>query len=160
MIILILIIIIFLITKNFEYFNQDPYKNYISEEKLQDQTYLTFLENVYTEFKDKTKSIDKLTDQTENDILSPVYKKWDENTPNKPAYKKDFNKKGDVSIDCTALSNHLCQFTDPNFYIPSDRVYSPPPWLLKTYKNLEYPKQVNLKCFNQNSSCCKKSLNI
>lgn len=158
MIILILIIIIFLITKKFEYFNQDPYKNYISEEKLQDQTYLTFLENVYTEFKDKTKSIDKLTDQTENDILSPIYKKWDTNTPNKLIYKKEINKKGELSLDCTALSNHLCQFTDPNFYLSSDRVYAPPPWLLKSYKDLEYLKQTNLNCFNQNFACCKKSL--
>lgn len=156
----IVIIFIILFKKSYESFYQDPYKNYIVDGTLPQQRYLTFLENMYSEFKNKTKNIDKLTDTIENEILFPVYKKWDENTPDKPMYKKEFNKKGDVSIDCTALSNHLCQFTDPNFYIPSDRVYAPPPWLLKSYKNLEYPKQTNLKCFNQNSSCCKKSLNI
>ena len=113
---------------------------------------------MYSEFKKKTKTIDKLTDDIENEILSPVYKKWDENTPNKNIYKREFNKKGELSIDCTALSNHLCQFTDPNFYIPSDRVYAPPPWLIKSYKDLEYLKQTNLKCFNENFACCKKSL--
>lgn len=157
-VILFIVILIIIFTKSYESFNQDPYKIYISDEKLQDQEYLTFLENVYSEFKNKTKSIDKLTDQTENDILSPVYKKWDENTPNKTIYKKEINKKGELSIDCTALSNHLCQFTDPNFYLSSDRVYAPPPWLLKSYKNLEYLKQTNLNCFNQNFACCKKSL--
>lgn len=160
MIIIIIFIVIFILifTQKYESFNQDPYKTYIFDEKLQQQPYLTFLDNMYTEFKNKTKTIDKLTDNVENDILFQVYKKWDDNTPDKTLYKKDFNKKGDISIDCTALSNNLCQFTDPNFYIPSDRTYAPPPWLLKSYKNLQYPKQTNLKCFNQNSSCCKKSL--
>lgn len=156
-IILFIVIVILLSKKTSESF-QDTYKTYIIDEKLPQQRYLTFLENMYSEFKNKTKNIDKLNDSIENNILFPVYKKWDENTPNKPIYKKEINKNGDISIDCTALSNHLCEFTDPNFYIPSNRVYAPPPWLLKTYKDLEYPKQVNLKCFNQNSSCCKKSL--
>lgn len=154
----IILILIILFTKNYESFTQDRYKNYIFDEKLKPQEYLTFLENVYSEFKKKTKNIDKLTDNIENEILSPIYKKWDENTPNKTIYKKEINKKGEPSIDCTALSNHLCQFTDPNFYIPSDRVYAPPPWLIKSYKDLEYLKQTNLKCFNQNFACCKKSL--
>lgn len=156
-IIIFIVIIILLFKKTSESF-QDTYKTYIIDEKLPQQRYLTFLENMYSEFKNKTKNIDKLNDSIENSILFPVYKKWDENTPDKKNYKKEINKKGDISIDCTALSNHLCEFTDPNFYIPSNRVYAPPPWLLKTYKDLEYPKQVNLKCFNQNSSCCKKSL--
>lgn len=159
-ILFIIIILIILFKKSYESFYQDPYKSYVLDEKLPQQRYLTFLENIYSEFKNKTKNFDKLTDTMENWILFPVYKKWDEKTPDKLPYKKEFNKKGDISIDCTALSNHLCQFTDPNFYIPSDRVYAPPPWLLKSYKDLEYPKQTNLKCFNQNSSCCKKSLNI
>lgn len=157
-ILFIVIILIILFTKSYESFNQDQYKSYVFDEKLKSQEYLSFLENVYSEFKKKTKTIDKLTDDIENDILSPIYKKWDENTPNKTIYKKELNKKGELSIDCTALSNHLCQYTDPNFYISSDRVYAPPPWLIKSYKDLEYPKQTNLKCFNENFACCKKSL--
>lgn len=154
-ILLLIIIVILLFANNYENFNQDFYKSYKIDKQLKRQEYLTFLDDTYNEFKTKTKNIDKLTDSVQKDILFPVYKKWDETTPKKLSY---INKQNDKSIDCVGLSNYLCQFTDPNFYISSDKVYAPPPWLINSYKDIDYSKQTNLKCFNENLSCCKKSL--
>lgn len=127
----------FFFYKKQESFRIDPYKQYQIDNKLSDQTYLNFLQKVYDQFKIVTKKncSPKLTDEMKNEILNPVY-----NAKNKN--------------DCVNISQQLCEFTDPNFYISSDKSYLPPPWLIKSFKNIEYPKQTNLHCFNENMNCC------
>jgi len=161
-IIFVLVIALLLIlTKSHETFQQNKYDNYqIPEKDLKQQRYLSFLDDTYKQLKQTTKNLKscvtkELNDEMKKEILQPVYKKWDEMTPEKMGFKKEVDKKTNVAIDCVGLSDYLCQFTDSNFYLSSDRVFLPPPWTLKSYKDIDYSKQTNLKCFNENLNCCK-----
>lgn len=143
----------------------NKYDQFKFPHEINGQKYLTFLNDINESFKQKIKNTTELNaercsgqgsnieldENTQREILQPVYKKWAQKFP------KYFNKTSDA-LDCVSISDNLCQFTDPNFYLSSDRVYAPPPWTIKSYKDIEYSKQTNLKCFNENLSCCKKSL--
>ncbi len=47
-----------------------------------------------------------------------------------------------------------CSYTSPYMYI-SNSITFPPPWLIKSYKNLPLPQSTNLQCYN--NSLCKSS---
>lgn len=152
--IIILIIIWNLIP--IETFTQDPYKEFTiettllantsSDKSTGKQVHLNYLNDVLTNFKKKDiRCSDKLTDLIQKDILLPVYNK----------YQKEFNNNTD--LDCLGLANYLCQFTDPNFYISSDKSFLPPPWQIKTFQSITYPKQTNLQCFKDHFNCCKQA---
>lgn len=65
---------------------------------------------------------------------------------------KDFQK---IDKKCVENTIKICETTNPFSYI-SDSKYFPAPWLIKSYQHIDYPKHVNMSCFNIFSNCCKK----
>lgn len=136
------------------------------------QKYLQFLGNINDKFKSampKTGAFrgscdDKINEQIQKGILEDVFNKQDiefgKKQTDKPiVYKKEKSKKNPIkSYDCVGVSNDLCETTNPYFYL-SDSSHFPPPWTVSTYKNMDYPKNTNLNCFNKTFDCCKSSLN-
>jgi hypothetical protein len=69
--------------------------------------------------------------------------------------KKDLNtnKKNLKKHKCIENSLKICELSNPYSYI-SNSNYFPAPWLIKSYKNTDYPKNINMHCFNIVSNCC------
>lgn len=59
-----------------------------------------------------------------------------------------------INKKCIEDSIKICEFSNPYSYISNSK-YFPAPWLIKSYKNIEYPKSININCFNTISNCCK-----
>ena len=57
--------------------------------------------------------------------------------------------------NCVNISTDICETTSP-FMLIYQRSF-PPPWLLNTYKNINYQKETNLKCYKNIYDCCKTS---
>ena len=130
------------------------------------QKYLQFLGNINDKFKEympKTGTFrgscdDKVNEAIQKRVLSEVFEKQN-NDKTKGFYKKEHSKTDpSKSYDCVGISTNLCEAPNPYFYL-SESTHFPPPWTIATYKNVEYPKVTNLKCFNKNLDCCRSSLN-
>jgi hypothetical protein len=147
---------------------QDPSTNtlVVSNIDPKRQRYLQFLSNINDKFKEampKTGPFrgscdDNLNEQTQKRVLSQVFEKM--NTENKdfPRYRTEHSKKDPKrGYDCVGMASHVCEMTNPYFYL-SESNYFPPPWTVKTYKSIDYPTHTNLSCFNKNFDCCKSSL--
>lgn len=62
--------------------------------------------------------------------------------------KKTLNGKNNIE-----LSSQI----NPMFYL-SDNIYFPPRFLFKPYKNVDLPKNVNLKLYNDLNNCSKNNI--
>jgi hypothetical protein len=150
------------------------------------QKYLQFLANINDKFKEympKTGSFrgscdDKVNERIQKLVLEENFAKreteYKKQTDKKQTDKKQTDKKQTdrpyvykreqsrtkpaISYNCVGISNDLCETTDPYFYL-LDSSYFPPPWTVASYKNIDYPKNTNLSCFNKTFDCCKSSLN-
>lgn len=60
-----------------------------------------------------------------------------------------------VINDCMAKANYLCEFTKPEMHL-SDNKYFQPKWIFPPYQNQPVPKAIDLNCWDQMYSCCKK----
>lgn len=130
------------------------------------QKYLQFLGNINDKFKEympKTGTFrgscdDKVNEAVQKRILAEVFEKQDTDK-SKGLYKREHSKTNpSKSYDCVGISTNICETPNPYFYL-SESTHFPPPWIIATYKNVEYPKVTNLKCFNKNLDCCRSSLN-
>lgn len=133
---------------------------------LKHQKYLSFLGNLKDRFDQlapKTGpfrgSCDhKVNQDIQKKVLNDVFIDLENKQLSLPKYKKEFSKnnKGQ-GIDCVGISSDICETTNPYFYL-SESINFPPPWTVNSFKNIEYPKNVNLTCFNKNHDCCKEAL--
>ena len=57
---------------------------------------------------------------------------------------------------CISISSELCEYTNPYLYLP-ETINTPPAYLLKSFKDITLPKNVDLNCFNTFFNCCKNS---
>lgn len=131
------------------------------------QKYLRFLGRLNDKFKESmpiTGSFrgtcdDNLNERIKKKVVSDVFFEFDQQVSNtRPKYKREVSKKDkSKTLDCVGISSELCETTNPYFYL-IDSPYFPPPWTLDTYKDIDYPKNTNLTCFNKNFDCCKSSL--
>jgi hypothetical protein len=130
------------------------------------QKYLQFLGNINDKFKEympKTGTFrgscdDKVNETIQKRVLAEVFEKQDSDK-GKGLYKREKSKiDPSKSYDCVGISSNLCETPNPYFYL-SESTHFPPPWTIATYKNVDYPKVTNLKCFNKNLDCCRSSLN-
>jgi len=130
------------------------------------QKYLQFLGNINDKFKEympKTGTFrgscdDKVNQSIQKRVLAEVFEKQDSDK-GKGSYKREKSKiDPSKSYDCVGISSNLCESPNPYFYL-SESTHFPPPWTIATYKNVDYPKVTNLKCFNKNLDCCRSSLN-
>lgn len=130
------------------------------------QKYLQFLGNINDKFKEympKTGTFrgscdDKVNEAVQKRVLAEVFEKQNDDK-SKGFYKREQSKTDpSKSYDCVGISTNLCEAPNPYFYL-SESTHFPPPWTIATYKNIEYPKVTNLKCFNKNLDCCRSSLN-
>jgi hypothetical protein len=97
----------------------------------------------------------KINAQLENKVLNDVFTNLKKE---KLHYKTEFSKNNKTNgIDCVAIASDICEFTNPYFYL-SQSLNFPPPWTVNSFKDIEYPKNVNLSCFNKNYDCCRSSL--
>lgn len=177
--VIIIIIIILLRNKYNEGFNNDiellKYDKYkIDKLDLKKQRFLMYLDNINNEYKErmpKTDSVfqgtcdDKLNEKIQKETLKSVYSKMKPEEDYKK-YKLESSSKdvnGGVtqgnSLDCVGISSYLCEYTNPYLYL-SESKYFPPQWLVKTYKDIPLPKNVDLNCYNKTNDCCKWSLKI
>lgn len=129
------------------------------------QKYLQFLGNINDKFKEympKTGTFrgscdDKVNEAIQKRVLDEVFEKQDADK-NKGLYKREKSKTDpSKSYDCVGISTNLCEAPNPYSYL-SESSHFPPPWTIATYKNIDYPKVTNLKCFNKNLDCCRSSL--
>ena len=69
----------------------------------------------------------------------------------------DFGKLDDNITDdvCIYKAISLSEYVNPMFYLTSNNTYFPPRWLVKTYTDMELPKHVNLKNYDNMVSYCK-----
>jgi hypothetical protein len=150
---------------NYDYdiYKLDVEKTYVPENLkvsiLKRQKHLDFLGNLKNRFDElapKTGGFrgscdDKINAQLQKKVLNDVFTNLKQE---KVHYKIDNKQKG---IDCVGIASDICEFTNPYFYL-SQSLYFPPPWTVNSFKNIEYPKNVNLSCFNKNYDCCRASL--
>jgi hypothetical protein len=166
-------------------YNDPGYKtDYVGDVKLEDQDlkdwrmikptdpkrqkYLQFLSRLNDKFKESMPKTgvfrgtcdDTINEKIKQQVISDSFQELDkEISPDRRPYKREVSKKDKTkTLDCVGMSNELCETTNPYFYL-IDSPYFPPPWILPTYKDIDYPKNTNLTCFNKNFSCCKSSLN-
>ena len=127
------------ITENYNYDNYHKYL--INTSKLSQKKQLLFLDK-----------INNLMKKSRNEDLDKMQTFDLENSYNELKNSNDKFKKD----SCVSISSELCEFTNPYFYLP-ETTNVPPPYLLKTFKDLTLPKDVDLNCFNTMFNCCKNS---
>jgi hypothetical protein len=128
----------------------DPYL--INTNELKENRYLSFLSKAHDAFKLKAPRKgpfrgtcdDKVNVAMQREALKTAFKDTSRDLDEK--FPKD---------PCVAISNHLCEFTDPNLYLSESRF--PPRWLMKTMKGQTLPMQTNIPCYNRTYDCCKQS---
>jgi hypothetical protein len=154
---------------NYYIYKLDLEKTYVPENLkvsiLKPQKQLDFLKSVkirFDELSPKTGAFrgscnDKINAQLQKKVLNDVFTNLKQE---KVYYKTEFSKNNkQVGVDCVAVASDICEFTNPYFYL-SQSLYFPPPWTVNSFKNIEYPKNINLSCFNKNYDCCKSSLMV
>jgi hypothetical protein len=101
---------------------------------------------------------DNLNQKIQKQVLGDIFDTMDKTTKDIPHYKKEHSRTDPKrSYDCVGMASHVCETTNPYFYL-SESKHFPPPWTVATYKSLDYPTNTNLNCFNKNFDCCKASL--
>ena len=69
-------------------------------------------------------------------------------------YTKENISKDKIGIrQCIEKSSQICTFSIPYSFISNSNTF-PAPWLINTYKNVDYPRQTNIPCVNFISNCC------
>ncbi len=136
--------------------NRDPlhYKELLIPTTTKQQRYLSFLSELNDNFKNKIPQTgpfrgtcnDKLNQVLQNESLKEVFNKQVKSNNLENEFKRD---------PCIAVSNHLCQFTDPKMYLSESQI--PPRWLMKSLRDKPLPHHVDLSCFNRTYNCCKQS---
>lgn len=120
------------------------------------QRYMSFLDELNKNFKNKMPHTgifrgtcdDKLNQALQNQSLNEVFKNQIQVNKLQDDFKRD---------PCTAVSNYLCQFTDPMMYLSESHM--PPRWMMNSLKDEPLPSQVDTSCFNRTYNCCRKSNN-
>lgn len=126
----------------------------ISSEELEkgiiinkEQRYLTFLDKVLINYKKNIKGENMCNPQISDLLESKIFNQ---------AYA-EYNNVQDIHQDkCISISHYLCETIDPSIRIQENTRF-PPKWMVKSHKDLPPPTMINLKCFNDNYKCCKKS---
>lgn len=134
-------------------FDQEKYKELLLPTKtIKGQRYLSFLDDLNTDFKGRLPKTgpfrgtcdDKLNKAIEKLSLKAVFDKNIDERGLRADFKRD---------PCVAISNYLCEFTDPNMYLTESQM--PPRWLMKSLKDAPLPMHVDIACYNKTYNCCR-----
>ena len=164
-IIIIIIILRYTYKEGFQNDKYDKYDKYkIEKLDLKKQRYLMYLDKLNDEYIEKMPKTDsvfkgtcdnKLNEKIQKEALKSVYSKIDDKDYKK--YKLETEGTQGNTLDCVGISSYLCEYTNPYLYL-SESKYFPPQWLVKTYKDISLPTNVDLNCYNKTNDCCKWSL--
>jgi hypothetical protein len=158
LVVIIVILVLFWapILDNFRVIEVDPlsqYKQLLIPTTTKKQRYLSFLDNLNVRFKSNLPKTgpyrgtcdDKLNQTLQNKSLNDVFNSEIKNNDLEESFRKD---------PCVAVSNYLCEFTDPNMYLSESQM--PPRWIMKSLKDQPLPSHVDIHCFNRIYNCCRQ----
>ena len=128
--------------------DNDNYDNFINPNTLSQKKQLVFLDKINNIMKKSRENTDtKGTLPVRQGIdLTNSYNELKNNIVD-DKFKKD---------SCISISSELCEYTNPYFYLP-ETINTPPAYLLKSFKDITLPKDIDLNCFNTVFNCCKNS---
>lgn len=118
-----------------EHFTLDSYDKFRIGHINREQKYLDFLNELNDEYKSRKKDL-QLKDLCNDKINIEIQKQ-----SLKSAFKKPKNNK-----ECAYKASNICEFIDPYLYLSESKNF-PPPWIVKSYKDLDLPKHVDINCF-------------